>query len=340
MNRLSKIPSNRRFWLLAGITLCLGFNSALGQDAEAAARRLREARSFDALFAAPSVKARQSIVRVEINKKRVGYGIVTGSDGQVITKLSLIQGEVSCILPSKKRVKAHVVFQDQQNDLALLKLDTTNLKAAKLSPDIKLQVGQWIITPSQEKDGAHKVGVVGVLPRKILNASGFLGVTIEDGNGGALVRQVAAASAAEACGLQVDDIITRIGKSKISGRDELVEVVGALSPGDKVSLQILRDSREVSLTATLGKREEPQRTRGRSSRNRRFSRGFSKRKRGFDRAIQYDAILQPSECGGPVIDILGRVVGLNIARAERTRTLALTNDVLLAFLKDAKKATN
>jgi serine protease Do len=56
--------------------------------------------------------------------------------------------------------------------------------------------------------------------------------------------------------------------------------------------------------------------------------------------VQYDAVLQPSQCGGPVIDILGRVVGLNIARAERTRTLALTNDILLDFLMEAKKASN
>ncbi len=339
MSRTSQNPLIGAIPAVLAIVACFSFlSTAMAQDADAAAKKLRRARSFEDLFQAGPEGVWQSVVEVEADGRQVGYGLITSADGQIVTKLSLLKNKLSCRLPNGKRFDAKLVFQDQENDLALLKVEAGRLKAASIPKNIKMQVGQWIISPSKSKSPLA-VGVVGVLPKKILSASGFLGVTIEDGKGGAIVRQVAAASAAEACGLRVDDLITRIGKAAIGGRDELVEVVGALSPGDKVALQIVRNSRKVALTATLGKRDEP-RTSQRRSRSRRFSRGFSTRRRGFKRAVQYDAVLQPSQCGGPVIDILGRVVGLNIARAERTRTLALTNDILLDFLMEAKKASN
>jgi S1-C subfamily serine protease len=63
---------------------------------------------------------------------------------------------------------------------------------------------------------------------------------------------------------------------------------------------------------------------------------------GFDRVIQHDTVLDPDECGGPVLDIAGRVVGLNIARAGRVVSYALPASLVIpqmvSMLEEARAA--
>jgi S1-C subfamily serine protease len=49
----------------------------------------------------------------------------------------------------------------------------------------------------------------------------------------------------------------------------------------------------------------------------------SARSTGFRNVIQHDTVLSPQHCGGPLIDVDGNVVGLNIARAGRVCCYAL-----------------
>lgn len=44
---------------------------------------------------------------------------------------------------------------------------------------------------------------------------------------------------------------------------------------------------------------------------------------GFQQVLQHDTVLKPADCGGPVVDLNGKVLGVNIARAGRVETLAL-----------------
>jgi hypothetical protein len=60
---------------------------------------------------------------------------------------------------------------------------------------------------------------------------------------------------------------------------------------------------------------------------------LSLRRESFPTVFAHDFILRPEHCGGPVVDLDGHVVGLNIARADATRTLALPADVLQAVIK-------
>jgi S1-C subfamily serine protease len=55
----------------------------------------------------------------------------------------------------------------------------------------------------------------------------------------------------------------------------------------------------------------------------------STRLSGFERVIQHDTVLNPDECGGPVLDTQGRFVGLNIARAGRVVSLALPASIVM-----------
>ena len=49
--------------------------------------------------------------------------------------------------------------------------------------------------------------------------------------------------------------------------------------------------------------------------------------------IQHDSILAPAQCGGPICDLDGKVVGLNIARAGRVESFALPAAVVRESVK-------
>ena len=61
-------------------------------------------------------------------------------------------------------------------------------------------------------------------------------------------------SPASTAGLKEGDIILELNGEKITGNNTLVTVLRNYSPGDKVSLKILRNGKEMSLEATLGER--------------------------------------------------------------------------------------
>jgi serine protease Do len=47
-------------------------------------------------------------------------------------------------------------------------------------------------------------------------------------------------------------------------------------------------------------------------------------------------VLRPTDCGGPLVDLDGRVLGINIARAGRVETWALPGDVIKSLIKPLK----
>lgn len=69
---------------------------------------------------------------------------------------------------------------------------------------------------------------------------------------GALVAKVTPDSAAAAAGVKVGDVILKFNGTSIVDAGQLSARVGAAAPGDKASLEIWRDGKTVSLTATIG----------------------------------------------------------------------------------------
>lgn len=84
--------------------------------------------------------------------------------------------------------------------------------------------------------------------------SAFLGVVSEKTEKGARITSIEKESAAEKAGLKEEDIITKVGDSRIEGGDDLYEAIGKYKPEQTVSISYLRDGKEASATATLGKR--------------------------------------------------------------------------------------
>jgi serine protease Do len=69
---------------------------------------------------------------------------------------------------------------------------------------------------------------------------------------GALVAKVTPDSAAEKAGIKVGDVILKFNDSPVLDAGQLSQRVGVMTPGDKASLEIWRDGKTLSLTATIG----------------------------------------------------------------------------------------
>ena len=73
---------------------------------------------------------------------------------------------------------------------------------------------------------------------------------------GALVVDVVQGGMAEHAGLRRYDVITSAGGQPVADGDALVRLVAARSPGSRLELAVLRDGRELALTAEVGERQE------------------------------------------------------------------------------------
>lgn len=91
-----------------------------------------------------------------------------------------------------------------------------------------------------------------------------LGVTVQEVNQGfadsfklatpegALVANVERGSPADKAGLKSGDVVRKVNGQRIIGSADLPALVGTSLPGDKISMDVWRDGKIVSLTATLG----------------------------------------------------------------------------------------
>lgn len=81
----------------------------------------------------------------------------------------------------------------------------------------------------------------------------FLGVTSEIVEQGAKITGITKASAAEKAGLQIGDIITKIGAEKIDEKNGLFTAIGKYKPEEKIMITYIRNGAEATTEAALDK---------------------------------------------------------------------------------------
>ena len=79
----------------------------------------------------------------------------------------------------------------------------------------------------------------------------YLGVYLEQTNGGAKIARVTAGSPAQTAGLKAGDVITAIDGHAVSGPDAVVATVSSLKPGDRITLTVTSGGSSSTVTATL-----------------------------------------------------------------------------------------
>lgn len=266
--------------------------------------------------------------------KSLALGTIVDADGWIVTKGSEIKTPLVCRLADGRRFDAAYVGYHEPTDTALLKIDATNLPVTTWSSENNLQEGQWLISVGTGRR-PQAVGVLSVARRKIPRQaqSGVLGIAFSPESEEPVVQQVFNDSGARAAGLQTGDRILRVNETAVDTRAAVIRQISSRRPGDRVSLQLRRGSQRLTVWATLTHPESV----GSSFLDRvalqnAMGGPLSFRRDDFPAVIQQDAVLAPDDCGGPVVNIKGEAVGINIARAGRTETYVLPYDAFASLI--------
>jgi serine protease Do len=164
--------------------------------------------------------------------------------------------------------------------------------------------------------------------------TGFLGVGLADAEGAARIAEVSPKSPAAKAGLKKGDLVLKVAGSKITSSDSMVALIQRFKVGKTITLEIKRGTEVKELKATLEKR--PKEIFNRADFQNTMGSVLSNRRGGFPVILQHDQVLKPTDCGGPVVDLDGKAVGINIARAGRVESYALPTEAVLALLDPLK----
>ncbi len=269
----------------------------------------------------------------------LGSGFIISEDGYIVTNNHVVEGADSVLVRMIDRTEytAEIVGTDPRSDLALLRIDGSDLPMVEIADDDALEVGEWVLAigspfgldysvsagiisakgrslptrenenyvPFIQSDVAINPGnsggplfnlkgkVVGVnsqiftrsggsiglsfavpapvarnvveqLKEKGRVTRGWLGVTIQDVDKslaesfgltrpeGALVVSVSPGSPAEDAGLESGDIIVTFDGSSIPTSASLPHIVGLITPGKEVAVEIVRDRKRVTREVKVG----------------------------------------------------------------------------------------
>jgi serine protease Do len=311
-----------------------------------APERFAHGRIVRSAFAGLVAEARHSIVRVKHKGDEVALGTIVEGDGWIVTKASELPRAdgIVCVLTDGRELRARVLSTDSSTDVAFLSVDADGLTPVRFHNG-KLVPGMWLASPGQS-ELPLAIGIVSNAERSIPGSPGVMGVIIDDADYGPAIQQVLPGSGAAAAGIQVGDVVTHIASERVRSMVELQTAVRKHRVGEVIMAVIRRDGMKLELAVRLGMPEDTfgdmlgqGRGRGEGSTGPTWRGALNHRRDDFPSAIQHDTVLRPSDCGGPVLDSAGRVVGINIARADRTASYALTPAAILSQL-DKLKATD
>ncbi|MEY3896182.1 MAG: hypothetical protein RLZZ214_1702 [Verrucomicrobiota bacterium] len=301
-----------------------------------------QAEAFNQAIQPVLTEVAKSTVRVWSGSRRLAYGTVVGDGSRILTKWSEIaraRGELRVDAGEESRdVKLAGVYEDE--DLVLLEIVGSPLTPVKWSFETP-KLGGFLAAP--QPDGRLAAfGVVSVLARNLKETDlAFLGVIGDKNYAGQGVRigEVAEDSGALAAGLKPGNVILKVGERPISGLLELKNALTGVAPGATVSLLVDVNGNEKSVSVLLGNRPKmPQYFGGRLEQMERMGGPISQVRDSFTNVIQTDMRPKPNQIGGPVVDLKGRVIGITMARADRTRSFVMPAAAVETLLK--KEAGN
>ena len=258
-------------------------------------------------------------------RDEIAYGVVLSEDGYLFTKASEIEGvsDLSVRVDRESYKKVEVLAVDASWDLALVKVDAEGLEPAVFAESSDLGQGTWVVVNGATSRLRRRVlaGMISAKAREIPAAGGVvLGIELKDDEDKIVVKGVIEGGGAEDAGVLEGDIVKSIDGEDVTDLEGLTKVLEGKKDGDEVKLSIMREEEAIEVHVQLSARGE---VFEQLDRNDQMSGDFSKRRSGFPRVIQHHILANSHTMGGPVIGLDGKLVGMNIARANRAETFAI-----------------
>ena len=278
-----------------------------------------------------------SVVTLLQGGKPLALGTIVRENGFVLTKQSEIakaKGTLQVRLSSGCTLPAKEVRQFPEYDLALVKVEATGLPALTIpGEDSGLRPGGLVFTPaSSAAQPMVAMGVCSVLDRSLLESGGYFGLALGEADGGVEVGEAVPDGPCAKAGLQKKDVILTVDGKPFKAATDLSAHVRTLKPGAKVVVKYRRGGEEKTAEVVLGDRAKLP---SKSHENPMQSLGteVSDQHAGYPHIFQHDQPLRPEDCGSVVVDLHGRVVGVNIARVDRVETYAIPAKVVAGLLQ-------
>ena len=261
--------------------------------------------------------------------KVLALGLVVAPDGWVVTKRSEVvaQAKPACRLAGGRVVTARLAAGSVERDLALLKLDVDRLPVPKWAETGAPRIGQLVATVMP---ASLHVAIVGAVKSKNTPITGILSIqrfetAAPNEPRGARVAGLPRVWTEEGTAelLRVGDVITHFNGTPTPTAEALAAARDANEAGpngvagERVKLTVVREGKTGDVFVPLGP--------SRSNLNARLV-PLSLRRTGFPNVFSHDGGAANRECGGPVVDLAGNVIGLNIARADEVQTFAIPAD--------------
>jgi hypothetical protein len=276
----------------------------------------------------------------------LAYGTVVG-DGKIITKWSEVErAEDSLYVQAgnDESFKAVVAGVYSAEDIVLLDvsmppaggLTLNNILVPAKFAETEWSYGRFVSAPQADGKLAG-FGVVSVLERNLRETDrAHLGIMADQdfkGKGVKIATVQPEHGAAEA-GIQSGDVILDIDGREISGLQELRNALTNKQPGDTVKLKVETAGKERIVEVLLTNRPvfgefSPDRL----NQMERMGGELNMVRSGFSRVVQSDMKIQNNQVGGPVVDLEGKIVGITLARADRTRTYLMSGSAVNEILK-------
>lgn len=310
-------------------------------------------RSFESVFQVHLKHYSQSVFPVLVVGRNVASATVVDSSGLLLTKLSEIEGRKAQIrIQDEIKVDVEIVARDNRLDLALIQVNADQVGAREWiaiefqgSSDVSTNSfeevdlaakGTICCSISGRKERAAGLGIVSVASRSLDGrTTSYLGVDAVVVDDGIKVNGMMAGGPAERSGLKAGDVINSVDNEAVKNLDDLKRLVESHLPGEQVQLGVVRDDSWFTLPATLGDKSKVAPMPGAAEQGHdSAATAMSRRRWNFTQGIQHDCAIQPKACGGLLIDLDGRVIGFNIARAGRIKSYAIPTLLVKQFVDD------
>jgi serine protease Do len=196
-------------------------------------------------------------------QRGVGSGFIISNDGYVLTNAHVVEGadEVLVTLTDRREFKAKVLGADKRSDVAVLKVEASNLPFLRTGDSSKIRVGEWVIAIGSPFNLENSVSA-GIISAKARDTGDYLpliqtDVAVNPGNsGGPLINM-----RGEVVGINSQIATLSGGYNGISFAvpiDEAIRVADQLRKTGKVSrgrlgVQIGEVSKDVAESLGLGK---------------------------------------------------------------------------------------
>lgn len=97
----------------------------------------------------------------------IGSGVIIRADGYILTNNHVVEGSdgLEVELADNRRLPAKIIGTDPQTDLAVIKIEATNLAAAPLGDSDTMQVGDWVLAMGSPFGLEHTV-TAGIISAK------------------------------------------------------------------------------------------------------------------------------------------------------------------------------